>query len=82
MLVQTNLQIRQSINLPEVIYIIITILMFLLQILLNSNQLLVAKKQNKLNQIKVQNLQAIINKNNQLEKMGVIKTKILNKILL
>jgi hypothetical protein len=55
--------------------------MFLLQIFLSNNQLLVAKKLNKLNLIKVQNLQAIINKSNQLEKTGVIKTKILNKIL-
>lgn len=55
--------------------------MFLLQIFHNNNQSLVAKKRNKLNLIKVQNLLAIINKSHQLEKMGVIKTQIFNKTL-
>lgn len=81
MSVQTNHQIRQSINLLVVICTITTILMFLLQIILSNNQLLVAKRLNKLNQIRAQNLLAIINKNNQLEEMEVIKTRMLNKIL-
>ena len=81
MSVQTNHQIRQSINLLVVICTITTILMFLLQIILSNNQLLVVKRLNKLNQIRAQNLLAIINKNNQLEEMEVIKTRMLNKIL-
>lgn len=81
MLVQINHQIRQSINQLVAICIIITISMFQLQIFPSNNQLLVAKRRNKLNQIRVQNLQAIINKSNQLEEMGVIKTKMLNKII-
>lgn len=81
MSVQTNHQIRQSINLLVVICTITTISMFLQQIIPSNNQLLVAKRLNKLNQIRVQNLLAIINKNNQLEEMEVIKPRTLNKIL-
>ena len=81
MLAQTNHQIRQSINLLVAICTIITISMFLQQIFPNNNQLLATKRQNKLNQIRIQNLQVIINKSNQLKEMGVNKTQLFNKIM-
>ena len=81
MLAQTNHQIRQSINLLVAICTIITISMFLQQIFPNNNQLLATKRQNKLNQIRIQNLQVIINKSNQLKEMGVNKIQLFNKIM-
>jgi hypothetical protein len=55
--------------------------MFLLQIFPSNNQLLVAKRQNKANQVRAQNLQAIINKSNQSKEMEVIKIRMFNKIM-